>query len=56
MTKKKKKKKMFVIRLRLMRQEPHKYQETHEGRKVSAKYVILIIITLKKYVGYTILC
>ena len=37
-------------------QEPHQHEETHEGRKVSSKYVILIIITLKKYVGYTILC
>ena len=29
-------------------QEPHQHEETHEGKKVSSKYVILIIITLKK--------
>ena len=38
------------------KEDVHDQIETHEGRKVSSKYVILIIITLKKCVGYTILC
>ena len=37
-------------------QELHQHEETHKGRKVSSRYVILIIITLKKCIGYTILC
>ena len=37
-------------------QEPHQHEETYEDRKVSSKYIILIIITLKKCVAYIILC